>query len=203
MNYYPVCIIIQSDFWSSPYRQTDRQPESDAYKPTVQNAQVGSKMQLEFKVCPPPVSKTDRQTYLQGYFVYRTHAGPCVIGHKEPSASVDMQTNHPCELHRCAQWNEYTYHTRKYLFERLCSCLSFWLSTSEAVLKCEKRLSNRIGVGNLSIVYQCYGSHTPALKWKKLIIMCPQHSILGPCLRASLTDTTNTSNYKMHTTCTL
>ncbi len=42
-----IWIIIQSDFWSSPYRQTDGQTESDAYEPTVQNAQVGSKMQLD------------------------------------------------------------------------------------------------------------------------------------------------------------
>ena len=32
-------LIIQSDFWSSPYGQT----ESDAYEPAMQNAQVGSK----------------------------------------------------------------------------------------------------------------------------------------------------------------
>ena len=39
-----IWIIIQSDFWSSPDRQTDyRQTESDAYEPTVQSAQVGSK----------------------------------------------------------------------------------------------------------------------------------------------------------------
>ncbi len=31
-------------FWSSPeYRQTDRRTERDAYEPTVQSAQVGSK----------------------------------------------------------------------------------------------------------------------------------------------------------------
>ncbi len=39
-----------SDFWSSPYRrtdgQTDRQTESDAYEPTVQNVQVGSKIPI-------------------------------------------------------------------------------------------------------------------------------------------------------------
>ncbi len=31
-------------FWSSTDRQTDRQTESDAYEPTVQIAQVGSKI---------------------------------------------------------------------------------------------------------------------------------------------------------------
>ncbi len=34
--------FVQSDFWSSPYWQT----ESDAYEPTVQSAQVGSKTKV-------------------------------------------------------------------------------------------------------------------------------------------------------------
>ncbi len=34
MNYYPVWILVKC--------QTDRETESDAYEPTVQNAQVGS-----------------------------------------------------------------------------------------------------------------------------------------------------------------
>ena len=34
-------------------RQTDRRTESDAYEPTVQYAQVGSKMQLDVDVSPP------------------------------------------------------------------------------------------------------------------------------------------------------
>ncbi len=39
MNYYPVLYeLLSSD------RQTDRQTESDAYEPTVQYAQVGSKI---------------------------------------------------------------------------------------------------------------------------------------------------------------
>ena len=33
--------------------QTDRRTESDAYEPTVQHAQVGSKMQLDVDVSPP------------------------------------------------------------------------------------------------------------------------------------------------------
>ncbi len=42
MNYFP--LLFSPEFWSSPdYRQTDRQTESDAYEPTVQLAQVGSK----------------------------------------------------------------------------------------------------------------------------------------------------------------
>ena len=43
MNYF--LRIIFSDFWSSP----DRQTESDAYEPTLQIAQVGSKM-VQFHV---------------------------------------------------------------------------------------------------------------------------------------------------------
>ncbi len=37
-------------FWSSPDRQTDRQTESDAYEPTVQSAQVGSKTALVYSL---------------------------------------------------------------------------------------------------------------------------------------------------------
>ena len=35
-----IWILVKSEFWSSP----DGQTESDAYEPTVQYAQVGSKM---------------------------------------------------------------------------------------------------------------------------------------------------------------
>ncbi len=45
MNYYPVWIIIQSDFWSSPHRQI----ESGAYEPTMQDAQVGSITEIPMK----------------------------------------------------------------------------------------------------------------------------------------------------------
>ena len=41
MIYCPVWILVQSG--QTTDRQTDRRTESDAYEPTVQNAQVGSK----------------------------------------------------------------------------------------------------------------------------------------------------------------
>ncbi len=46
MNYYPVWILVKSGQTDG---RTDRRTESDAYEPTVQSAQVGSKSLLKLK----------------------------------------------------------------------------------------------------------------------------------------------------------
>ena len=51
MNFFPVWFLVQS---RQTDRQTDRQTESDAYEPTVQIAQVGSKMMEDLAMNPFP-----------------------------------------------------------------------------------------------------------------------------------------------------
>ena len=54
---FEIWIIIKSDFWSS-----DRQTENDAQEPTVQIAQVGSKIQ-DRGLRPTPVPLTMSWTF--------------------------------------------------------------------------------------------------------------------------------------------